>query len=168
MLLVVTSLVVGVASAANVDPGGALTPVGGGVSIRVPAGWHVIRRWSEITYPIPRLAIASFPARLSRHPCECGMPNIRDFPRDGAFLTVWESHLQSRMRARFPVRPTRFRLTPGTPTRYTCRGPSDEIAFRDAGRLFVAEIYLGPATGPKTQARILATLDSLRVAQRPR
>lgn len=61
------------------------------LSIRVPADWHVLRGWlSDVVDPAPRLAVASFPARLSRHTCECGFPNVLNFPRDGAFTFVWE------------------------------------------------------------------------------
>jgi hypothetical protein len=57
----------------------------------LPAGWHVLRAWlSDVVDPAPRLAVASFPGGLSRHTCSCGFPNVVAFPRDGAFIFVWE------------------------------------------------------------------------------
>lgn len=169
VLLVVTISVVAAASAASVDPGGVRTLVRGRISVRVPAGWHLVRGWlSDVTDPIPRVAIASFPMRLSRHTCVCGMPNVSNFPRAGAFLFMWEyPNLPRRTLTPVPRRPTRFRITSDRPQRYGCQGPSDEIAFQDAGRAFQAEIYLGPATGPGIRARLLAMMDSLRVSWRP-
>ena len=77
------------------------------LSVSVPAGWHVLRGWlSDVTDPAPRLAVGSFPARLSRHTCECGFPNVVDFPRDGAFIFVWEYlHPAHRGLARVPKPP---------------------------------------------------------------
>jgi hypothetical protein len=89
--------------------------VPGRLSVRVPMGWHVLRGWlSDVIDPAPRLAVASFPARLSRHTCECGFPNVVNFPRDGAFVFVWEylgNHSRQAL-ARVPRRPARFRLVP--------------------------------------------------------
>ncbi|MGH3262827.1 MAG: hypothetical protein ACRDNS_12595, partial [Trebonia sp.] len=63
----------------------------GRLSVVVPTGWHVLHGWlSDVTDPAPRLAMASFPARLSHHTCECGFPNVLNFPRNGAFIFVWE------------------------------------------------------------------------------
>jgi hypothetical protein len=96
------------------------------------------------------------------------MPNVRNFPRAGAFLFVWEYlHLPRRALARFPRRPARFHLTSESPQRFACGGPSDVITFQDAGRVFQAEIYLGAAAGPQLRARLLAVMDSLRVSRRP-
>lgn len=169
LLLVVTTSVVAVASAARLDPGGVRAMVPGRISIRVPSGWHLRQGWlSDVVDPIPQLAVASFAVRLSRHTCECGMPNVRDFPHAGAFLFVWEyPHLPRRTLARFPHRPTRFRIPSESPQRSVCQGPSYEISFQDAGRAFQAEIYLGPAAGPGIRARLLAAMDSLRVVRRP-
>jgi hypothetical protein len=164
-LLIVTGSVVAAATATSVDPAAVGRQAEGRIGIRVPAGWHLVRGWlSDVVEPIPRLAIGSFPVRLSRHTCECGMPNVRNFPRAGVFLFVWEyPRLTRRALARFPRRPARFRLTSASPQRYVCGGPSDAIAFQDAGRGFQAEIYLGAAAGPQLRARLLAVMDSLRM-----
>ncbi len=170
LLAVVTVSVVTMASAAGVDPGKArATNVGGGIAIRVPAGWHLRSGWlSDVIDPVPALAVASFAVRLSRHTCECGMPHVLSFPRTGAFLFMWEyPHLSRRALEQFPLRPVRFRLASDDPVRQSCLGPSDEIAFQDAGRGFQAEIYFGPGAGPSVRARLLAAMDSLRVARRP-
>jgi hypothetical protein len=137
-----------------------------GLSVGVPVGWHVLRGWlSDVVDPAPRLAVASFRIRLSRHTCECGFPNVVRFPRDGAFVFVWEYlHSSRRGLARTPSRPVRFRLAAGRGVRLTCDGPTDTFAFKDAGRVFQVEVYLGPRVGPVLRGRAAAILDSLRVA----
>lgn len=139
--------------------------VPGQLSVRVPAGWHVRHGWlSDVVDPAPRLAVASFPARLSRHTCECGFPNVVNFPPNGAFVFVWEYlHPSRRSLARAPRRPARIRLTADGKVRQTCNGPSDGLGFKDAGRVFQVEIYIGPKAGATLRARLTAVLDSLRV-----
>ena len=139
--------------------------VAGRVSIGVPAGWHVLRGWlSDVTDPAPRLAVASFPAKLSRHTCECGFPNVVDFPRDGAFVFVWEYlHPSRRGLAREPGRPVRFHPAADGRERQTCDGPSDTFGFKDTGRVFQVEVYLGPETTPALRGRVATMLGSMRV-----
>lgn len=165
-LIIVATSVVAVAPAASVAPGGLRTQVGRAIRVRIPPGWDVVRGWlSDVIDPIPRLAVGSFPATLSRHTCVCGMPNVQAFPRAGAFLFIWEyPNLPRRELAKFPPRPTHFHLTSDSPQRYVCGGPSDSIAFQEAGRAFQADIYLGAGAGPQLRARLLAVMDSLRVA----
>jgi hypothetical protein len=140
--------------------------VPGGVSVRVPAGLHVVRGWlSDVSDPAPRLAVASFPVKLSRHTCECGFPNVEGFPRDGAFVFVWEYlHPSRRELARTPRRPDRVRLPVRGSVRKTCEGPSDTFAFTDAGRVFQVEVYLGSAVTPALRGRMAAMLGSMLVA----
>jgi hypothetical protein len=154
------------AGAAGGDHSAGRVGVPGRLSVRVPAGWHVLRGWlSDVTDPAPRLAIASFPARLSRHTCECGFPNIVNFPRNGAFVFVWEYlHYPRRQLARVPRRPARFSLAAGKGVRLTCDGPNSGFGFNDAGRVFQVEVYLGPDAGPALRVRAAGALDSLRVA----
>jgi hypothetical protein len=152
------------ASAAGGDSGVGLVRVPGRLSIHVPPGWHALHGWlSDVANPAPRLAVASFPARLSRQTCECGSPNVVHFPRTGAFVFVWEYLRPSRrMLAGVRRRPPAFRLTAAEPRRLTCRGPSDAFTFKDEGRYFQVEVYLGPAVSAATRTRMLAILDSLR------
>lgn len=138
----------------------------GRLSVRVPTGWYVLHGWlSDVTDPAPRLAVASFPARLSRRTCSCGFPNVVDFPRDGAFVFVWEYlHPSRRGLARVPSRPARFDLAAKGSVRQTCYGPTDTFGFKDAGRILQVEVYLGPGTGRALRRQTAAMLDSLRVA----
>jgi hypothetical protein len=144
-------------------------PVGvpGRLAVRVPEGWHVIHGWlSDVVDPAPRLAVASFPARLSRHTCACGFPNVIHFPRDGAFVFVWEYlHPSTRMLAALPLRPTTFRLTDAKSQRLTCSGPSDGFNFKDQNRDLQVEAYFGPDATAATKRKLLALLDSLRAAR---
>ena len=113
-------------------------------------------------------ARAPFPAALSRHTCECGFPNVVNFPRDGAFVFVWEYlHYPSWGLARVPSRPVRFHVAANGGVRQTCDGSSDTLGFKDAGRVFQIEVYLGPGTGAALRGRVAAMLDSLHVARDP-
>jgi hypothetical protein len=154
----------GVATATAPPPDSARVNASGGVSVRLPGGWHLVRGWlSYVTDPIPRLAVANFAVRLSRHTCECGFPNVVDFPRTGAFLFVWEYLGGSRRDlALVPRRPTRFRVTSEEPTLYTCVRTSAGFDFRYEDRVFQVEIYLGPAAGSTARTQVQETLDSMR------
>ena len=165
-LAVVAIVLLAAGGAAGGDRGATRVNVPGRLSVRVPAGWHVLRGWlSDVMDPAPRLAVASFPARLSRHTCECGFPNVVNFPRKGAFVFVWEYlHPSRRGLARVPSRPERFRLAAEGSVRQTCDGVSDTFGFKDAGRVFQVEVYLGPAIKPGLRGRVAAMLDSLLVA----
>jgi hypothetical protein len=138
----------------------------GRLSVRVPAGWHVLRGWlSDVLDPVPRLAVASFPVRLSRHTCECGFPNVVNFPRNGAFVFVWEYlRFPRRQLARVPGGSAHFTLADGRGVRRTCDGPSDELSFKAAGLVFQVEVYLGPAITPALRSRVTTMLDSLRAS----
>jgi hypothetical protein len=166
-LLVVPIAVLAATGAAGGDRTARSVSVPGRLSVRVPPGWHVLRGWlSDVTDPAPRLAVASFPARLSRHTCSCGFPNVVNFPRDGAFIFVWEylGSFSPRALARLPSRPAHFQLAAGRDVRRTCDGSSDTFGFKDVGRVFQVEVYLGPGAKPELRARVAAMLDSLRVA----
>jgi hypothetical protein len=45
-----------------------------------------------------------------------------------------------------------------------CDGPSDTFAFKDAGRVFQVEVYLGPRIGTPLPRRVGTMLDSFLVA----
>jgi len=142
---------------------------GGGVSIRLPAGWHLVRgRMSEVVDPIPRLAVATFHVRLAHHPCECGMPNVAGFPPAGAFVFVWKyPSLSRRDLRRLPERPSRFHVAATAIKPFQCAGPSDGLAFRVRDRAFQVEIYVGPAATPSVRAQLAAILSSWRVTPGP-
>jgi hypothetical protein len=165
-LAVVTVAALTVVGAAGGDRTPARSIAPGPLIVRVPGGWHLLRGWlSDVIYPVPRLAVASFPARLSHQTCSCGFPNVLDFPRDGAFIFVWDYlHYPRRALARVPPRPVRFRLTPGGGARHTCNGPSDEFSFKDRGQVLQVEVYVGPAAGPVLRSQLAAALASLHVA----
>ena len=166
-LVLFAIVVLAATSAAGGSRGAGSVHAPGRLSIRVPAGWHLLHGWlSDVSNPAPRVAAASFPVRLSRHTCECGSPNVVDFPRNGAFVFVWEYlHPSRRMLTRAPRRPSSFRLRAAEPQRFTCQGPSDGFTFKEQGRYFQVEVYVGPGVAPTTRARMLAMLDSLHARQ---
>jgi hypothetical protein len=137
----------------------------GQLSAGVPVGWHVLHGWlSDVVDPAPRIAVASFAARLSRQTCACGFPNVQRFPRDGAFVFVWEYLHASRWGlARTPRRPGDFNLAGPGAVRHTCDGPTATFGFKDAGRIFQVAVYLGPRSSSAVRGRVTAMLDSLRV-----
>ena len=63
---------------------------------------------------------------------------------------------------RCPYQDTHVREPPGAaePQPFTCHGPSDSLNFKDHGRDFQVEVYLGPAANPATRTQMLAILDS--------
>lgn len=164
--LAVLAIAAVAAAAAGGDRTATRVSVPARLSVSVPAGWHVLRGWlSEVNDPAPRLAVGSFPARLSRHTCECGFPNVIDFPRDGAFVFVWEYlHFPRWELARVPSRPVRFHLAAGGGLRQTCDESSDTFGFKEGGRAFQVEVYLGPQVGPALREEVAGMLDSLHAA----
>lgn len=138
----------------------------GDLRVRLPVGWRVIRRrLTNVLYPVPALAVASFPVRVGR-PCGCGQPNILDFPRTGAFLFVWEyTHApKTRLFWRLPPLPHRFHIPRSGGQRYQCGSPSWPGGARAGDNTFQLEVYLGPEAGPKAITQMDALLASLRLA----
>ena len=162
-LLLVPALALAVAAAltAPAGAGNQRGGLGGGVSVAVPAGWHVVRgRISEVVDPIP-VALATFHVRLAHRSCECGMPNVADFPRGGALVVVWEyRRIALRDLRSFPAHAPRFRI--GRSAITSACAPSDARTFREDGRGFQVEIYLGPDAPASARAQIAAILDSWR------
>lgn len=163
-LLLVPALALA-ATAALAAPAGAgnqRVSEGGGVSVVLPTGWHVVRgRTSDVVDPIPR-AFATFHVRFAHTACECGMPSVRAFPRTGALVLVWEyRRIRHRDLRSFPAHTPRFRIGRSAVTN-PC-APSDSRSFREGGRAFDVEIYLGPGAPASTRTQIAAILDSWRV-----
>ncbi|MFZ1992577.1 MAG: hypothetical protein WAU75_00595 [Solirubrobacteraceae bacterium] len=146
------------------QPLGARQLIGGGVSVVVPAGWHLTHGMgTPLLDPVPRLSAATFPVHFSRHYCVCGTPHVARFPRDGAYLYVMEypalGHAELKQ---FPSHTSRFRIGASAITRDDC-GPSDERLFREGGRGYQVQIYLGPAAPAAVRAQIDTILNSWQV-----
>lgn len=144
---------------------GGRVAVGGGVSVVLPAGWHLTRgKGTAVTVPIPRLAAATFAVRWSRRHCECDTPRATHLPRGAALLFVWEYPRIARRDYRaFGRRGAHLRISAGPVTQSGC-GASDTVAFRIGHRGFEAEVYLGPDAPTSARAQIAAILDSWQVA----
>jgi hypothetical protein len=167
---------------------------GGGLSVQLPRGWHVIRQASagRRRSPVQPAVFASFRAVFGRRPCPCATPNyrncgawcdepsIRNFPRAGALVYVWEFPGRGfgRRPARFLVwqKDRHFARALARKLRHLSRaagracveGPGSHPSwwsdFRDRGRAFQIEVYFGPAAGDALRANVDALLDGLRVA----
>jgi hypothetical protein len=161
--LVAAALLLGLAAAGR-GTGGARRATGrAGLTIRLAPGWRLVqRRLTPLIDPAPRLALATFHVKPTRHLCVCETPNVR-VPRGGAFVIVWEwlRPTPSALRRLYPPRPARFTVTQNNPHWFECAGPSWGTLFRAAGRAFQVDVYLGPAADPSTRARIAAMLESL-------
>jgi hypothetical protein len=143
---------------------GGRVAVGGGVSVVLPAGWHLTRGMgTPLLDPVPRLSAATFPVHFSRQHCVCDTPHVADFPRDGAYLFVMEYDALGHADLKdFPAHTTRFRIRASAIKSGDC-GPSDGRTFREGGRGFQVQIYLGPSAPASARAQIAAILDSWRV-----
>jgi hypothetical protein len=150
-----------VAAALLAPPHAARVDVGHRISIRVPSGWHVIRRpLTDVQEPALRLAVASPGVKALAGRCDCDTPGVRD-PARGAFVVMWESPApDGGSRWRIPRRPARFHVTGRA--RSECVSSWYSL-FLDAGRYFNVEVSLGPRAGRRVRARVDALLDSLRV-----
>jgi hypothetical protein len=133
-----------------------------GVSLRYPPGSHVTaRRLTGVIWPPQLVAVASYPIRQKNPDAGCGPRRaIAEMPSGGAFVFVME-YTGSRPKLQdFPPRPKRFRLT-GFAS-YECFGPSYNIRFRQSGRYFQVQVYLGPNARPAVRSSVLLVLDSFK------
>ena len=164
MLVPALALAVVAATTAPAGAGDQRVALGGGESVVLPAAWHLTRgHGTPLIDPIPRLTAATFPVRFSRQHCVCATPRVADFPRDGAFLFVMEySALGRRDLRNFPVHTTHTRIGRSAIRPGDC-GPSDTRLFREAGRGFQVQIYLGSDAPASARTQIAAILDSWRV-----
>jgi hypothetical protein len=167
LALVVTAAVTTSAGAGDQEhqrPAPRRTAVGDGVSVVLPAGWHLTRgHGSPLIDPIPRLTAATFAVRFSHRHCVCDTPRVANFPRTGAFLFVMEYPvLDAADRKAFPPHTTHLRVGRSAIKPGDC-GPSDTTFFREAGRGYQVQIYLGSGAPASARAQIAAILDSWRV-----
>jgi hypothetical protein len=137
--------------------------LGVGLSIAVPAGWHVARRLTGLVEPYERFTLASFSLRRPAH-SDCGPNQVVDgMPADGALAFVIEYPRRGGFsRSSFPPQPGHFRLPPGPAQRYDCFALGWLVRFRSGGRPFQVMIALGPRSAVN-RGRLLRALSSLRV-----
>jgi len=177
-LLLVPALALGVTAALTAPAGagdqvhrpvvGGRLQVGGGVSVVLPAGWNVTHGMgTPLRDPVPRLSAATFPVHFSRQYCVCDTPHVARFPRGGAYLFAMEYPALGHADLKhFPSHTSRFRIGPSAIKHGDC-GPSDERLFREGGRGFQVQIYLGPDASASARAQIAAILDSWQVTAGP-
>jgi hypothetical protein len=165
-LLLVPALALAVTAAVTASSAGAgdqRTSLGGGVSAVLPAGWHLTHgKGTTLTEPFPRLSAATFAVRFSAQHCVCDTPRVANFPRDGAYLLVFEWPLPRRQSHNLPAHSPHFHIARSAITRGDC-SPSDNRLFREGGRGYQVQIYLGPDAPAAARRQIAAILDSWRV-----
>ncbi len=140
--------------------------VGAGISIRRVAAWHVVTApLTRVLWPVQRLVVTSFRLRQARPDPNCTPATaVRELPPTGAFLFMFEyTRTPGQPTARFPARPAHFRLDPKSYRPYECMGPSYAIEFRDAGRAFQVQLFIGTRASQRTRATLVSILDSLIV-----
>ncbi len=143
---------------------GARVAVGGGVSVVLPAGWRLTHgHGTPLIDPVPRLTAATFAVRFSKQYCVCDTPHVANLPRGGAFLFVMEYPALGHADLKgFPLHTTHERVGRSAVKPGDC-GPSDTKFFREGGRGYQVQIYLGPRAPASARAQIAAILDSWRV-----
>jgi hypothetical protein len=149
-------------------PSGWHTYRGPAVSVRYPPSWHATSApLTPVAYPSQLLAIASYPLPRGSGGADGCRPTeaLERLPRDGALVYAWDYGEQPFRRAfrrkDFPPRPDHFRLRAFS--HYECAGPSYLIRFRQAGRFVQIHVALGAGATPRTRARVLRVLDSIRL-----
>jgi hypothetical protein len=136
-----------------------------GVSVTLPRGWHeTTRPLTSVTYPVQRLAFASFPLTQRSSDGDCvPMTALRRMPAGGVLVQVIESTRPSPfgpISAReFPPRPRAFRL--GQLADHECGGRGYQIDFRERNRYFQLDISVGPRF--HLRASLLHVLSTLRI-----
>jgi hypothetical protein len=144
------------------------TDVGAGISVRNPAGWHVFRRLlTRVVSPVQRMVASSFALHQARPDSGCAPATaLREMPQTGAWVYLIEyASIARQPLAGFPPRPAHFALSASSYANYECMGPSYLVRFRDAGREFQAEVYIGARADASTRAATLSALDSLRISR---
>jgi hypothetical protein len=140
---------------------------GNGIRVSYPVGWHLYAPpVTSLSYPSDRLLITSYPARTGG---SCSPTRAEAaLPAAGALIYLFEydataTPALSRPKATaFASQPRRFTLTDSG--NYECwMVPTYLIRFRAAGRLFQAQVALGPHATPRRRAQALRVLDSIRV-----
>lgn len=163
---VLALVVIAAMTASSAGAGDQRTSLGGGVTVALPAGWHLTHgKGTSLSEPFARLSAATFAVRFSASPCVCDTPRVANFPRDGAYLLVFEWPLPRRQRHTFAAHTRHFHIARSAIRPGDC-GPSDTRLFREANRGYQVQIYLGPDAPASARAQIAAILDSWRVDAR--
>ena len=147
--------------APSATSGGSRTLRTDSVTVRYPAAWHATTRpLSLVTSPGELLAVASFPFPAEPKPDGCAPAGtLAAMPPSGALIVVlyYGKNLDN---ARFPPRPSHFKLGPAR--QYECFGArrSYSILFKQANRYFQIMVAFGNRAGPRTRATVLSVLDN--------
>jgi hypothetical protein len=150
-----------------------VVPIGHGLAVALPSGWHAAGTSLTPRLGDPRevLAVATYPLRY-RDVGSCAhvpVSALADLgPRD-AFVELEErGRGPASSWTGFPARPAQFGPRLGGPSEAVdcvpgARFTDHWFTFTDAGRHFHARVAFGPRAPESTRAQAWAVLDSLRV-----
>jgi hypothetical protein len=136
--------------------------LGAGLSIVVPARWHVALRLTGLAEPFERFTLASFALRRPAHP-GCGPDQaVETMPADGALAFVVEFPRRGAPRESFPRQPKHFTLPAGPAHQYDCFPLGWLVRFQAGDRPFQIMIALGRDAG-SNRDRLLRALNTFHV-----
>jgi hypothetical protein len=139
-----------------------------GISLVVPAGWHVTTaRLNGVRDPVTVFTATSFRLRHIRPaPGLCSRTLQDQWRVDGAYVQLTEERdgaSRRRMLPRTQRRPRHFRLD-AKGAGGLCTPPnSGELTFREHGRAFYIFYGFGRRASTATRAQAMQLLDSLRI-----
>ena len=143
-----------------------LTNVRAGVSVAYPGGWDATARpLTAVVSPAPVFAVASYPLRgIARDPTCAPRVALRRLPLDGVFIYAFDTG--SGAVGEFPPRPIHFSMRDLRRGGAECFGSGYTLRFRERQRWISLALRFGAHTSPRTKARALAVLDSIRFLPR--
>jgi hypothetical protein len=142
-----------------------------GVSIVVPAGWHLtLRRVNGVLDPVTVFTVSTFPLRASAASSGiCSRALQRAWRADGAYVQLAEERdgaSRRRMLRRVAQRPKHFRLDAKGGGGLCTPPDSGEVVFQAKGRAFYVFYGFGRDASRATRTAAARMLDQMRVAPR--
>jgi hypothetical protein len=153
-------------SSSSPPPAGWVRRSASGVSIDIPAAWHINSN------PVPALADPTILFAIGTGPLptggRCGpTASIRAMPADGALFVLYETGSAGEPYT-FPPRPERLHLGSLGSGPSECWGVKTYlIPFEDGGRYFQAQAVFGPRATASLRAQVRRSLNTLRVSPLP-